>query len=104
MGNAKRLQFITLSSPKANKKINRVTPVESKESDKMEMNLDGDLDSLGVERMETDNEELNLVLEETQPEPPAASKAPLEMKKRVPLTTIITGSNGGAPSAASTAV
>ena len=85
--------------------MNKVTPVESKESDKMEMNLDGDLDNLGVERMETDNDELNLVLEETQPEPPApASKAPLEIKKRVPLTTIITGSNAGSSSAASTAV
>ena len=101
--NAKRLQFITLSSPKANKKMNKVTPKEAKESDKMEMNLDGDFDNLGVERMDTDNDELNLVLEETQPEPPAPTKAPVEVKKRVPLTTIIAGSNAGSSTAATCA-
>merc|ERR1712098_936288 len=61
--NAKRLDFVTISSPKANKKMNRIAPVDSKDSDKMEMNLDCDPSDLGVEKMDTDDNDLNLVLE-----------------------------------------
>ena len=108
--NAKRLQFITLSSPKANKKINRVDIADGKESGKMEMNLDSE--DLGVERMDTEDNDLLLVLEETQPEPPkvaaagvpaatagapqlcgGGASAAVETKKRVPLTTIVAGPN-----------
>ena len=113
--NAKRLQFVTLSSPKANKKTTKPARVEtkSKECEKMELNLDCDQDSLGVEKMETDvNDDLRLILEETEPEPfkkaeiitahtsTAAStttSAPPSQgqvgdgKKRVPLTTLMTG-------------
>jgi len=102
--NAKRLDFVTISSPKANKKMNRIAPVDSKDSDKMEMNLDCDPSDLGVEKMDTDDNDLNLVLEETQPEPPTAPvAAPAQVqvrpvsvndgKKRVPLTTIHSGAN-----------
>ena len=128
--NAKRLQFVTLSSPKANKKTTKPARVEtkSKECEKMELNLDCDQDSLGVEKMETDdNDDLRLILEETEPEPfkkaevttaqsttaaattisaaQAPSAAPSQGlvgdgKKRVPLTTLMTGSgpnNGAGP-------
>merc|ERR1712098_1046099 len=100
--NAKRLDFVTISSPKANKKMNRIAPVDSKDSDKMEMNLDCDPSDLGVEKMDTDDNDLKLVLEETQPEPPTAPVAaqvqvrPVSVndgKKRVPLSTIHTGAN-----------
>merc|ERR1712058_32033 len=86
--NAKRLDFVTISSPKANKK--------------MERNLDCDPSDLGVEKMDTDDNDLNLVLEETQPEPPTAPVAaqvqvrPVSVndgKKRVPLATIHSGAN-----------
>ena len=115
--NAKRLQFVTLSSPKANKKTAKPAKVEtkSKECEKMELNLDCDQDSLGVERMETDdNDDLRLILEETEPEPfkkaavtttasittTTPAQAPVaapsqgqvvDGKKRVPLTTLMTG-------------
>ena len=90
--NAKRLEFITLSSPKANKSKKAVAKVSaSQKSENMEMNLDGDL---GVERMETDDhDDLKLILEETEQEPPVPAPAPVivDNKKRVPLTTIVTG-------------
>ena len=89
--NAKRLEFVTLSSPKANKTKKAVTKVKDiKKQANMEMNLDGDL---GVERMETDDhDDLKLILEETEQEPPVAAPAPVivDNKKRVPLTTIVT--------------
>ena len=101
--NAKRLQFVTLSSPKANKKINKINQTDSKPSEKMEMNLESD--NLGVERMETDNDDLCLVLEETEPDPvvtkvypaPSVTSVPVQPatdnKKRVPLTTLVSGPN-----------
>jgi len=118
--NAKRLQFVTLSSPKANKKAPKPAKVveETKAGEeKMEMNLDCDEDSLGVQRMETDdNDDLRLVLEETEPEPfkKAATTATtpeaavvssqsqvVDGKKRVPLTTLMTqGPNTGSGAAA----
>jgi len=53
-------------------------------------------DNLGVDKMETDD--LTLVLEETQPEAPVKITNPepetaKPVKKRVPLTTIPTGTN-----------
>ena len=119
--NAKRLQFITLSSPKANKKVSKSNQVETKKSEKMELNLNCEEDSLGVEIMDTDdNDELKLVLEETEPEPfkkaavtaaqatTSAATAPttsqplreapgqvVDGKKRVPLTALMTGPNTG---------
>ena len=118
--NAKRLQFVTLSSPKANKKAPKpARVVETKEGEeKMEMNLDCDEDSLGVQRMETDdNDDLRLVLEETEPEPfkkaavTTSATTPeavvgshsqvVDGKKRVPLTTLMTqGPNTGSGAAA----
>merc|ERR1719452_332101 len=68
-------------------------------------------DNLGVELMETETDDLSLVLEETQPEAPptkaAATTAPSDVatkpvKKRVPLTTIATTTTNQ-PAAASTA-
>ena len=123
--NAKRLQFVTLSSPKANKKAAKPARVEeTKEGEeKMELNLDCDEDSLGVQRMETDdNDDLKLVLEETEPEPfkkAAVTTAPattatattpeavvssqgqvVDGKRRVPLTTLMTqGPNTGSAAA-----
>lgn len=84
--NPKRLQFITLSSPKAEKKMTNLKidsdNVKSSESD------------LGVEKMETDVDNLTLVLEETQPEAPTLSgDSTKQGKKRVPLTTISSGPN-----------
>jgi len=117
--NAKRLQFVTLSSPKANKKASKPAKVvETKAGEEMiEMNLDCDEGSLGVQRMETDdNDDLRLVLEETEPEPfkKAATTATtpeaavvssqsqvVDGQKRVPLTTLMTqGPNTGSGAAA----
>merc|ERR1712142_884094 len=59
--NPKRLQFITLSSPKAEKKLSKLNiNSEKTEEDK----------NSGVEKMDTDSDALCLVLEETQPEAP----------------------------------
>eukprot|EP00092_Neocalanus_flemingeri_P016294 GFUD01017639.1.p1 GENE.GFUD01017639.1~~GFUD01017639.1.p1 ORF type:complete len:619 (-),score=181.80 GFUD01017639.1:307-2163(-) len=91
--NPKRLQFITLSSPKAEKKMSKLQ-IKDIESDKVDAE-----DNLGVERMETEADDLCLVLEETQPEAPVLSAPPpcdqtaKPAKKRVPLTTIATGPN-----------
>jgi len=103
--NPKRLQFITLSSPKATKKklVAREEVAEVEEQD------DGG-EGLGVELMDT--EDLSLVLEESQMET-IANKAVTETKeakqgekKRVPLVTLSngTGSNNkdSAPAPAST--
>lgn len=104
---------------------------KSKECEKMELNLDCDQDSLGVERMETDdNDDLRLILEETELEPfkkaavtttasvttTTPAQAPVaalsqgqvvDGKKRVPLTTLMTGAGpntgaGPAPGAVAT--
>ena len=97
--NPKRLQFITLSSPKAEKKLSKL---------KISSDTTEDDKNHGAEKMETDSDDLCLVLEETQPEAPhPSSKSPVEptptssasdqtvkpAKKRVPLTTIATGPN-----------
>jgi len=95
--NPKRLQFITLSSPKAEKKLSKLKiSSETTEDDK----------NPGAEKMETDSDDLCLVLEDTQPEAPNPSSQPSvdpapsasdqtvkPAKKRVPLTTIATGPN-----------
>jgi len=94
--NPKRLQFITLSSPKAEKKLSKLKINEEKVED----------NNLGVEKMDTESDDLCLVLEETQPEAPVQKSPPSKpsvtptpapsdqaVKKRVPLTTIATGPN-----------
>ncbi len=58
--NPKRLKFITLSSPKADRRLIRPETVE----DVARYSLDDDED--GVELMETESGDLNLVLEDTQ--------------------------------------
>jgi len=103
----KRLQFITLSSPKASKK-KQTTDGKDPESpsgllfeDAMqEAAVEGDAEELGVELMDTEVGHLSLVLEESQSEmepvllAAKVSKAEVkedlkpEAKKRVPLTTI----------------
>lgn len=87
--NPKRLQFITLSSPKAEKKMSKLK-IASEEAG----------DNLGVEKMDSESDDLSLVLEETQPEAPVVEPTPTPSeptskpaKKRVPLTTIATGPN-----------
>lgn len=99
--NPKRLQFFTLSSPKAEKKMSKL-----KISDDAVNNDAGD--NLGVKLMETEADDLSLVLEETQPEAPptktttAAISTPSDssakpVKKRVPLTTIATATTNQLP-------
>jgi len=88
--NPKRLQFITLSSPKAEKKMSQL---QIKDDNKVSNDVG---DNLGVEKMETDD--LTLVLEETQPEAPVKITNPepetaKPVKKRVALTTIATDTN-----------
>merc|ERR1719427_1474199 len=88
--NPKRLQFITLSSPKAEKKMSQL---HIKDDNKVSKDVG---DNLGVEKMETDD--LTLVLEETQPEAPVKITNPepetaKPVKKRVALTTIATDTN-----------
>jgi len=88
--NPKRLQFTTLSSPKADKKKGQS---QMKDDKKVSKDVG---DNLGVDKMETDD--LTLVLEETQPEAPVKITNPepetaKPVKKRVPLTTIPTGTN-----------
>ena len=110
-GKAKKLQFVTLSSPKG-KKTKKVVE-RSGGQEKLEINLTEDQDNLGVERMETDDHEdgMKLVLEDTEQEPPtlpsasappalvsappAPASAPVKVdsKKRVPLTTLVTPAN-----------
>lgn len=93
--NPKRLQFITLSSPKAEKKMSKL---QIKDTAAVK---DDAGDNLGVERMQIDADDLSLVLEETQPEAPVVTTATASetepsakpAKKRVPLTTIATGPN-----------
>jgi len=95
--NPKRLQFITLSSPKAEKKMSKLQINSDKTGD----------NNLGVEKMDTESDDLSLVLEETQPEAPVEQVPTLSepvskpAKKRVPLTTIATGPNqtAGGPAA-----
>lgn len=84
--NPKRLQFITLSSPKATKK--KLAPREKE----VEVEKD-DGDGLGVELMDT--EDLSLVLEESQMDTIAekavqVTKEAVE-KKRAPLVTLTNG-------------
>jgi len=96
--NPKRLQFITLSSPKANKKLIS----KNKVVEKCDPSEEG-AEALGVELMDTGGDvgELSLVLEETEMEvvktQEPAKKSHKEGKetkgkKRVPLVTL---SNGG---------
>lgn len=102
--NPKRLQFITLSSPKAEKKLSKLNiNSEKTEEDK----------NSGVEKMDTDSDDLCLVLEETQPEAPnpppkqpsvdptptTSDEGAKPTKKRVPLTTIASGPNQPPPAA-----
>jgi len=98
----KRLQFITLSSPKANKK-KQVSVTQDNEpssgllfDDAMqEPAVKGD-EEPGEEAMDTETAHLSLVLEESQSEMETAVPAPqpeteatkIDVKKRVPLTTI----------------
>jgi len=103
----KRLQFITLSSPKASKKKQ---PTDGKDAgspcgllfeDAMqEAAVEGAAEELGVELMDTEAAHLSLVLEESQSEiepvllaakvakPELKEDLKPEAKKRVPLTTI----------------
>lgn len=109
--NPKRLQFITLSSPKAEKKMSNLKISVDDDTVKGAAGKGDTGDNLGVELMETETDDLSLVLEETQPEAPptkaAATTAPSDVatkpvKKRVPLTTIATTTTNQ-PAAASTA-
>ena len=59
--NPKRLKFITLSSPKADRRLVRPEAAEDTAWDGHK-----DEEEEGVEPMETDSVDLNLVLEETQ--------------------------------------
>ncbi|XP_023329591.1 chromatin assembly factor 1 subunit B [Eurytemora carolleeae] len=79
--NPKRLKFITLSSPKADRRLIRPETVE----DVARYSLDDDED--GVELMETESGDLNLVLEDTQTQQ-SVPVAPVVEKKRVPLVSI----------------
>jgi len=102
----KRLQFITLSSPKASKKKQTTdgkdtgSPCGLLFDDAMqEAAVEGEAEELGVELMDTEAAHLSLVLEESQSEmepvllAAKVSKTEVkdlkpEAKKRVPLTTI----------------
>jgi len=104
----KRLQFITLSSPKASKKKQTTDGKNTGsscgllfEDDAMqETAVNGEAEELGVELMDTEAAHLSLVLEESQSEMEPVllaskiSKVEVkedlkpEAKKRVPLTTI----------------
>jgi len=103
----KRLQFITLSSPKASKKKqttdekNAGSPCGLLFEDAMqEAAVEGAAEELGVELMDTEAAHLSLVLEESQSEvepvllaakvskPELKEDLKPEAKKRVPLTTI----------------
>lgn len=103
----KRLQFITLSSPKASKKKQTSDGKDAGspcgllfEDALQEEPVEGESEELGVEPMDTETPHLSLVLEESQSEiEPAVLAAKVskpelkedpkpEAKKRVPLTTI----------------
>jgi len=79
--NPKRLQFITLSSPKADKKI--TGQKRSAGQDNMDSVIER-YEAMGHEEKEDD---LSLVLEESQSEAPPIKTA--SEKKRVPLTTLL---------------
>jgi len=94
--NPKRLKFITLSSPKADKR-----PMGNKPTSVASLNQEDAMDGMdeldGVECMEPDLDDLHLELEDSQaacpvlPVPPTVTAAPTtQVKKRVPLTTIST--------------
>jgi len=98
----KRLQFITLSSPKANKK-KQVSVTQDNEpssgllfDDAMQEPVVKGDEEPGEEAMDTETAHLSLVLEESQSEMETAVPAPQteteatkpDVKKRVPLTTI----------------
>lgn len=87
----KRLQFVTLSSPKAKGKLKPERKVDS--GDELTLKPSVEDDELGVELMETDTQSahLSLVLEDSQSEPALPGPPPPsqpEIKKRVPLTTL----------------
>jgi len=89
--NPKRLQFITLSSPKAEKKLGGNNKVVVKEDTKK-------IGTAGVEKMDIETDELSLVLEDTQPEMPLTIQSNNKEtdigsnpKKRTPLTTLSSG-------------
>jgi len=103
----KRLQFITLSSPKASKKKHTPDVKDAGspcgllfEDAMQEAAVEGEEEELGVELMDTESTHLSLVLEESQSEmepallaskvtkPELKDDVKPESKKRVPLTTI----------------
>jgi chromatin assembly factor 1 subunit B len=107
--NPKRLKFITLSSPKADRRPRPQTDLlEDSARDGLDRGLEVGFEDKeeGVEPMETDSEDLNLVLEDTQQSVPApvqdpapapvqdsvVAPAPVQggEKKRVPLVSIPT--------------
>jgi len=81
--NPKRLQFITLSSPKADKKLSGHK--RSAGQDDMDSVIER-YEAMGHEEEKEDD--LSLVLEESQSEAPPI-KAAVGEKKRVPLTTLL---------------
>jgi len=96
--NPKRAQLFTLSSPKADKKSTNVTKKRSKGQEGMDSIIErygalGHQEEEGEEAqlMEV-NDDLSLVLEESQAEAPVIeTNPPVVEKKRVPLTMLSSG-------------
>lgn len=87
--NPKRLQFITLSSPKADKKVSNGQK-RSAGQDNMNSVIEK-YESMGPQ--EDKEDDLHLFLEESQTEAPPVINKPVVEKKRVPLTTLSGGGN-----------